>query len=270
MAAIPLAAMARRSAKSRKREVTFRPIGAPGTLASDLYSTAYAPVIQAWTAAIDPVLKAYELALAQMQTDSAENISSVLTGTEGEFTRVMISIRLRLEAWAKKVEGWHRGKWRGAVLTATGVDLSTMLGAGDVRTTLAATIERNVGLIKSVSEQARSRISDAVFRGLTQRKAAAIVAKEIREAVAMTRRRALNIAAHQTSQLGESLNAARRAQAGIDTWEWVHSAKKHPRKEHLARDGKRYSDENPPSDLPSELPNCGCTSRAVLSLDGPD
>jgi SPP1 gp7 family putative phage head morphogenesis protein len=85
----------------------------------------------------------------------------------------------------------------------------------------------------------------------------------------MTRRRALNIASDQTVKLASALNEERRREVGIDTWEWMSSHKVHYRPEHLARDGKRYSDADPPPDMPGELINCGCTSRAVLSLDGP-
>ena len=167
-----------------------------------------------------------------------------------------------------RVEKWQRGKWRGAVLSATGVDIGTMIGAGDMRTTMAASIERNVSLVKSVSEQTRTRIGEAVFQGLTKRLPAREVAASIREATTMGRKRALRIASDQTVKIAAHLNSERRREAGIDTWAWVSSHKVNYRPEHLAREGKRYSDDEPPSDLPGELPYCGCTERAVLSLDG--
>ena len=89
-------------------------------------------------------------------------------------------------------EAWHRARWRGAVLTATSVDLQTMIGPADVRETVEAVIQRNVGLVRSVSDETRRRIGDAVFRGLQKRTPAREVARELREAVAMSRRRALD------------------------------------------------------------------------------
>ena len=268
---IPLAAMAARTKRTRKREITFRPITAPATLASDLYAEAYAPVVKAWSEAAERIVEQYGRSLATLDgltVDSPAEVGAVLSATEDAVTRILLSIRLRLEAWAMRTERWHRGKWASTVKAATGVDISTMIGPADVRTTLGAAIERNVGLVKSVSEQARTRIGEAVFRGLTKRSPAREVAAEIKAAVGMGRRRALNIAADQLVKISAQLNSERRREAGIDTWEWISSHKLHFRPEHAARDGKRYSDDTAPEDLPGELPYCGCGERAVLSLDG--
>jgi uncharacterized protein with gpF-like domain len=112
-----------------------------------------------------------------------------------------------------------------------------------------------------------------VFRGLRNRSNPDDVAKEIYEATGMARRRARNIAADQLVKITSSLGEERRRQAGVSTWEWVHSSKLHPRERHLERNGKRYDDDatsgdaKPPEDRPGQLPFCGCTERAVLSLD---
>ena len=268
---IPLAAMAARTKRTRKREITFRPITAPATLASDLYAEAYAPVVKAWSEASERIIAQYERSLATLDgltVDSPAEVGAVLSATEDAVTRILISIRLRLEAWALRTERWHRGRWSSTVKAATGVDIATMIGPKAAQTTVGAAIERNVGLVKSVSEQARTRIGEAVFRGLNKRSPAREVAKEIREATGMARRRALNVAADQTVKITAQLNQERRREAGIDTWEWVSSHKLHFRPEHADRDGKRYSDDDAPEDTPGELPYCGCTERAVLSLDG--
>lgn len=274
---IPLAQMAKATKRTRRKEAVFRPVTVPATLASDLYAEVYAPVMAAWAGAASEIEAAYAKALAsittdgQPVTDSPAQVGARIDAAELTALRIVMTIRLRLERWAARVERVQRGKWRSAVLTATGVDIGTMLGAGEVRDTLGAAIERNVSLVKSVSEQARSRIGEAVFQGLTQRKPAADVARDIAGAVDMGKRRARNIAADQLTKLSSSLSAERRRQAGIDTWEWVHSGKAHPREEHEARNGKRYSDNPadnapPPADRPGELPFCGCSERAVLSL----
>lgn len=267
---IPLAAMAARAKRTRKREITFRPITAPGTFASDLYAEAYAPVVKAWEAAAERIVGQYERSLATMDgltVDSQAEVGAVLSATEDEVTRILISTRQRLEAWALRTERYQRGRWVANVKAATGVDISTMIGPKGAQTTVGAAIESNVGLVQSVSEQTRTRIGEAVFRGINKRSPAREVAKEIREATGMARRRALNVAADQTVKITAQLNSERRREAGIDTWEWVSSHKLNFRPEHAARDGKRYSDDDPPEDTPGELPFCGCGERAVLSLD---
>lgn len=263
-----LAQMWRRAKNPRKKSVTFRTITPPSTLASDLYAAGYAPVIEVWTSALPSILAAYEAALAEITRDSPATIGTALEGVDRDLSRILIDIRLRLERWSLKVEKWQRGKWRGAALSATGVDVGTMIGPSDMAVPLGTAIERNVGLIKSVGEQARTRIGEAVFRGLNQRLPAREVAKDIRAAVEMGKRRARNIASDQLTKLSSQLAQERRREAGIDTWAWVASHKLHYRPEHQARDGKRYADDNPPADLPGELINCGCSERAVLSLDG--
>jgi hypothetical protein len=72
-------------------------------------------------------------------------------------------------------------------LCATGVDLTTFIGPEGVRETLESRIATNVALIRDVGSQAQSRISQAVFRGLTERQPAREVAKSFREAVDLPR-----------------------------------------------------------------------------------
>ena len=264
---IPLAAMVR-SRKTRRREIVLRPVALPATTASDLYASSYAPIIATWTAAQAGIMAEYERSRAALTTDGAAEIGDILTRTENDIATILLSIRLRLQRWAAIAERQHRQRWTAAVKAGTGIDIATMIGPETARETVGAAIERNVGLVRSVSEATRTKIGEAVFRGLSQRKPAREVAAEIREGVAISRRRALNIASDQTVKVAAQLNSERRREAGIDTWVWLSSHKVHFRPEHAARDGKRYSDDDPPSDLPGELPFCGCTERAVLSLDG--
>lgn len=263
-----LAELTRRVRNPKRSTVTFRKIAVPGTLASDLYAAAYAPVVAAWTEAAPSIIAQYERSLASITTDSPEDLGSRIDQVEREATGLLTRLKIGLGAWAARVERWQRGKWRAAVLVATGVDVGTLIGAGDMRGPMSASIERNVGLIKSISDQARQRISQAVFDGLRKRTPAREVANAITEATGMAKRRALNVAADQATKIASELASERRREAGIDSWEWVHSGKAHPREEHKARNGKRYSDDDPPEDTPGELPFCGCTERAVLSLDG--
>lgn len=278
-----LATQFKRLRNPRRKTVTLRQIVAPATLASDLYASAYKPVIELWQAAIPELLAEYERSLAALTTDAPADLSARIGKVEADSTGLFVTIRARLERWASIVEVFQRKRWRAAVLSATGVDLGTLIGPGDARETLEATIERNVALVRSVSDEAQGRIADAVFRGLRERRSAADVGRDIREAVDMGTRRAKNIAADQTTKIAASLNSERRRQAGIDTWAWVASHKLHPRKWHHERDGNLYSENSdrigteyegkiirtpPPSDdLPSVPPYCGCTERAVLILD---
>jgi SPP1 gp7 family putative phage head morphogenesis protein len=153
------------------------------------------------------------------------------------------------------------------VLSATGVDIGTLIGPEDVRATVAAYMEWNASLIRDISAQARQRISNAVFAGLQARTPAREVAKQIREATGMARDRSIRVASDQLSKITSSLADERRREAGLTSWKWRWSRKKHGRKEHIAREGKIYTDVDAPEDLPGQLPFCGCRQLAVINLD---
>jgi SPP1 gp7 family putative phage head morphogenesis protein len=265
---------------TRRKLIRLRPIIAPSVRASDLFAI-YRPVCTAWANALPGLLAEYERTLSAMTTDAPAGLSAQISQVEAEGASIILTVRARLAEWAARIERWQRSRWQANVLSATGVDLSTLLGPGDVRETLETVIERNVGLIRSVSDETRRRVADAVFRGLTNRTPTRELARELREAVAMERRRAIRVASDQTSKLAGALNDERRRQAGIDSWRWVSSGKTNYRPEHKARNGKLYSDNpsregseyegqavlKPPSTRPGEEINCGCTSVACLILD---
>lgn len=271
-----LAQMWRRAKNPRRRVVEFRPILPSTTLAGDLYRSGYNDIIAAWTAAIPTIIAEYERTLSEMTMDSPADVSARVSAVESDLGRLLVSIRLRLERWARRVEEFQRGKWRGAVLSATGIDVAQLIGPQDARMTIQAAVEANVALVRSVSDQTRDRITQEVLTGLRERKPSREVAKELREKVGMGRRRALNIASDQNVKLTEALNEERRREAGISQWAWVSSHAAHPRVAHAERDGNRYDDDlkegphAPPADRPGMLIHCKCTSRAVLSLDKND
>lgn len=260
--------------RPRKRTVALDKVSLPATLASDLYASVYASIIREWTAGLPAIIAAYERSYSELTTDAAPELSGVVVSVEAGISQLMVTLRLRLERWAAIVEAAHRRRWASAIKRATGLDVTAMMGVGDMRAPMSTLVERNVALVRSVSDQTRDRINDAVLRGLSERKVPREVAADIREAVGMARARSLRIASDQTSKISETMNEERRTQAGLSMWEWVSSGKVHARVDHASRNGKRYDDEatsgqyKPPADRPAQLINCGCTSRAVLSLTG--
>lgn len=261
-----LAAMFRRLRRPRRTQFVLRDINPPATLAGNLYLAAYKPVIELWAAAIDEIVAEYERSLSGVISDSAMDLQARLDRAQSDFERLFILLTAGLNDWAVRTERWQRSKWRAAVMTATGVDIDTLIGPESVRRTLEGVIQWNTSLIRNVSDEARQRIASAVFAGLHERKPARDVAAEIREAVAMSRRRSLGIAADQLAKLTSALAAERRREAGISSWIWRSSHKLHFRPQHQARDGHIYTDETAPADLPGQLPFCGCREQAVIDL----
>lgn len=275
-----LASLVRQRRIPRQRAVVFRDIVPPAIFASNLFQRVYAPMIALWRRYAEQITAEYERSLSALTTDAPADINTTLSAADNELQRLLLLLTPALRDWLIRLEAWQRGKFVAAVLSASSVDLTTLLSSGDVSETLDQVLAWNVNLISDVSAQAKQRISNAVFAGLTARTPAREVAKEIAAATGFARDRSLRIASHQLSSLTSQLAAQRRRQAGIDVWEWRHSSKRHPRQEHLARNGDLYSDNpdmvgveidgktvkaSPPSDdLPGIKPGCGCRERSVL------
>jgi uncharacterized protein with gpF-like domain len=272
-----LTAMTRRAKNPRRKTITIRDIRTPSTFAGDLYRSAYAPVLDIWAEAVDSIVQEYGRTIAMTQ-DAPSDIEATMQEAERRFNLLSLTITPTIERWALRVEAWYRGKWRGAVLSATNVDIGTMIGPADVRQTLEAAINWNVALVKDVSAEARRRMTSIVYDGLRGNKPAREVAKELRAAVELGRARSVRIASDQMAKLAGSLADERRREAGLTIWEWKHSGKLRPRQNHKERDGDYYSDDpadvgkvvngktvgSPPSDLPAQLPACGCRSQGIL------
>jgi hypothetical protein len=272
-----LASMTRRLRNPRRKSIPIRDIAPTAVLAGDLYRSAYAPVISTLQASADRIAAEYGRTLAEVTTDSAADLGLELDGLKVVLDRLLLTLTPRLRDWVLRAEQWHRGKWRGAVLSATGVDINTMIGPQDVAQPMEAIVEWNVALIRDVGDQARQRIASAVFAGLNERRAATDVAKDIRAATGMARDRSLRIASDQLTKLTASLDGERMTQAGIEEFIYRHSGKLHPRSWHRARDGRHYDlstfeevgggETIAADDRPGVPPFCGCRKQGVVTFD---
>ncbi|WP_103728991.1 phage minor head protein [Novosphingobium sp. HII-3] len=269
-----LAQMARRA--GARRDTTLRPVEPAIGPEKDL-ARLYLAVLKAWSP--EAILRNYTGGLT---TDAPSDQSDAIAEAENTVTRLITEFARDLREWLTRVETIHRSRWVAAIKAGTGLDLSTILTGSDVRETLEVALERNVALVRNVSDQARGRIADAVFRGYQERRPAREVAKEIREATGLARDRSLRIAADQNAKISAALDRERQAEAGIDLFRWRHSGKAHPRRPHVARDGKVYEratgkQVNPDGskmagetiergDFPGEAPYCGCRAQAYLPI----
>ena len=264
-----LPAMVKRSGATRRKSVGL-PAITPTKALEDALGAIYLRVVRAWAenakATIVPAYSPMPTADGLTRDDAGE-ISSATERAEDEINSLILELQRDLRTWVLRMEAWHRDKWRSGVLSKAGIDLSTILGPEDVRETVQALLERNAALVQDVSDQIKARITDAVWRGYTGRKPVREVAKEINDAVQLGRKRSIRIASDQTVKLSGALDDERRRQAGVDVWIWRHSGKLHPREDHKARDGKKYTDKTRPADMPGELPFCGCKQQAWIDLD---
>lgn len=267
--------MARRLGRTSARPILLPVITPTASLTADL-AAIYMRAVHGWRDQLSAVvLPAYEATMAELRdafTDAQainDDLADVRNAAEGageSMNRLLLLLTPALREWVVKAERWHRLKWSRNVMTPTGVDLATMIGPEDVRETLESVLARNVGLIRSVSDETRARVADIVFRGFQKRTPTRAIARELTAAVGLARRRALNIAVDQTVKLSAALDTERMLQVGLTDWRWIHSGKKHYRPEHKARNGRIYTFKRPPADMPGELPYCGCKKQGVLRL----
>lgn len=257
---IDLPALCRRKG-IRRDTIRLRPIKAkPGDVAA--LESVYLDVVDLWAAHTDTILLIYRPLVRDAKPEDVEREIAIV---EVQVGSLFARITGRVKAWADKTEEHHREAFRAGILTATEIDLGTVLSPSDVTQTVEATVARNVALIRGLSDAQRKAVAETVFRGVTQRTPAVQVAKELREIEAMSRRRAVFIAGDQTIKLNASLDRARQEQSGITHFTWRHSGKVHYRPEHKAREGKLYAWNKAPADLPGQLPNCGCVAQATLT-----
>lgn len=261
--------LASRVKRRSKKPITLANVK-PTKAQADTLANIYLRVVAVWKQAVDRIMAAYSAHLAELTTDAAGDTGSTIDAVAAEIQRLVLLLTPDLRQWAVRVEQVHRGKWVQSVLSATDVDLNTVLTAGDMNDTVQASIDWNVALIKDVSAETQRRIANIVFSGFQQRTPARDIAKQISEAVDMARSRSLRIAADQAVKLGSRLNQARQEQAGIASFKWRHSAKRHPREWHLLRDGKVYPWRDngiPADDMPGVPPYCGCTAQGVITFE---
>jgi uncharacterized protein with gpF-like domain len=261
--------LASRVPRPSKRPIVLANITTTAAQEGDLRAIYY-QVVNTWSDAKAKIMAEYEKTLNELQTDSAASTGNEIDSVAEEIRRLVLLLTPDLRRWALRVEAVHRGKWVRNIMSATSVDLSTILSPDDVADTVEASLEWNTALIRDVSDETRRRIANSVFAGFQRRAPAAEIAKEISASVGLARARSRRIAADQSVKLGARLNRARQIQAGLTSFKWRHSGKVHPRSWHLARNDKVYPWEGsgiPADDMPGVPPFCGCTAQGVVTFD---
>lgn len=142
---------------------------------------------------------------------------------------------------------------------------------------LRATMNEQVGLIKSIAQQHLSEVEGLVMRSVQRGGDLSELSKQLEARYGVTKRRASLIARDQNQKATATLQRVRQLELGIKTALWKHShAGAVPRASHVAMDGKEYDIAkgmwDPDADgkgkgrfiQPGELINCRCFSKPVI------
>lgn len=255
----------------RRRTVTMRPIFTTRAQAVTVYRQ-MRTVVDIWSDAWPAIAAAYVATVAPVTRDSIPEIDAIISATDQNSVRATISFSDWFRAWLAGFDQWHLERFVSSLSYATNVELSApIISAPTEPDTLEAILRRNVALVRSVSDQTRDKIADAVFRGIQARTEVRTVAKEIAEATSLGRKRAMRIASDQTVKISATLDEQRQKEIGLTKFQWLHSGKVHFRPWHKARDGKVFDWDDPSirDDKPGFAPFCGCKARGVIEVAEP-
>ena len=135
---------------------------------------------------------------------------------------------------------------------------------------LNASINENIGLIRSIPEQYFGKVEGIVMRSYTRGRDLHTMVTELNELYPHAKHRTELIARDQSNKANAVVQRARQLELGITEAIWMHShAGKVPRPSHVAANGRKYKvAEGCLIDgeyiFPGEEINCRCTCRAVL------
>lgn len=140
------------------------------------------------------------------------------------------------------------------------------------RAAYQAVVAEQVNLIKSIPAEYLKAVETKVWGSVMKGGDMHALSTDLRKTYGITRDRAATIARNQNNQAKAVIEKTRREELGITEAYWQHSAGgKVPRATHVAASGKRYRLSEGFYDsavgkyvMPGELPNCRCTSRAII------
>ena len=137
-----------------------------------------------------------------------------------------------------------------------------------------ATVNENVGLIKSIPAEYHAQVQGLVMRSVTAGRDLGSLTQALRHRFGVTEKRAGLIAITQNNMMTSATMRVRQTEMGLDEAVWLHStAGKEPRPTHLANNGKTFSlktgwfDPDPKVRqfiLPGQLIRCRCTWRPIV------
>lgn len=279
------------------RSRSWRTIEPTAALQTDLFATGYRPILTAWSNAGAALMPAYAAALA---SGSVDELAAEEQSYADEIAALLLLIQWhayfqRLEQWHRRkwlastanaagvdvapylaaptgitatqnratrraTASGLRAAAREAVRVQRGV-IGVVPGLSGVDAVLGNAVAANASLVRSVSDQTRARIANAVFNGVKAGTSPEDVAKEISAGLAISRKRALRIAQNETIQASKALDDFRIKEAGFTQAAWDHShLPERPRPWHLQRDGKVFGlDDKVWAEL--TLPFCRCRKK---------
>lgn len=128
---------------------------------------------------------------------------------------------------------------------------------------VAAKIQENVSLIKTIPERYFRDIEKAVSRRVSEEIDEAELVQALKDIFEQSEHNAKRIARDQTSKITSAINERRYRAAGVTSYIWRTQEDERVRKAHADRNGKEFSIDSEP--LPGHEINCRCIMAGVVT-----
>ena len=158
-------------------------------------------------------------------------------------------------------------RWATNIKKALKIDVSTIVRPEDADDMVRLFVQKNTGLIKSLSDDAVKIVEQAVYDAHLQKRSAAELQKSLQAKITgLKDGRAKLIADDQLSKLNGQLNMMRIQQAGGKEYKWDYQKgipRKTSRAHHVARHKQIFKIGEPSGDEPGQAIGCKCRARMI-------
>lgn len=179
----------------------------------------------------------------------------------------LTGVPAKVTAKARRVAGFNKQQFHKVIRKAYAVDI--FVDEPWLVDLLKVWESENVGLIKSIPQQALSRMQGEIVASVQRGGLVKDLRDELVAEFGIAKDRATLIANDQIGKLNAQLTEQRQRQIGVDEYTWRGMLDERERDEHVAREGQVFSWAKPPEDGHPGIPiRCRCRSEPVLPLLG--
>lgn len=208
-----------------------------------------------------------------MDATPAKELQEAVERLAGRWQRRFDDAAPELARWFAQAASRRSDRQLAQILRDAGISVRFNMTPA-MRDVVAATVEQNVQLIKSIPQQFLTQVQGSVMRSVQAGRDVGGLVQELQQNFGVTRRRAAFISLDQNNKATAALQKARQTELGIEEGIWIHShAGKEPRPTHVKQHGKRFNiaegwfDPDPRVRrriMPGELIRCRCVWRVVV------
>lgn len=183
----------------------------------------------------------------------------------------------KLESLANLTRKLSIQEWKREVKDTLGLDLLDDYYLGEFyRQHLQEWVEENVGLIRSIPQEALSEMQNIVSQGFRTGKTVTSIVRDIQTTYGSKRSSARLLARDQLGKLNSQLTRQQQVDAGVNEYIWSDSGDGRVRSSHHALNGKRFRWDDPPIVTepgkpvrrchPGEDYQCRCVALPVFDI----